>query len=242
MAPLPTSRRSGAQCPAVVHTPHRRRHPDGADVLGPAGPGGLEQRRDARDRPQRTGHRHLHRPQGVHLSHPHGAGADGARHAARRSPRDDHGFPRRYVCALDPAGVPATAPAHGLLHLHRPACFPAAGWRDGRWRDHGDRTLPSQSHRRRTAGDALRRRRGLRRREAGDQRGRRLPQEPGQVPRCRSRGSTGSPHGRRPWDGQDAARPRGRWRGGCALPGCHRLQLRGDVRGHRGLKGPGSVR
>ena len=110
---------------------------------------------------------------------------------------------------------------------------PARAGPDGRGDEH--RAQPGQGLQHREAEDDVHRRRRLRPGEAGDRRGRRLPEEPGQVQGDRRAHPEGRAARRPARHRQDAHRPRGRRRGGRAVRVGHRLRLHGDVR--RGRRG-----
>ena len=112
---------------------------------------------------------------------------------------DGQQHPRRH-----PALGPAAHPDHRVVRLDEPTRAGA----DGRGDEH--RPQPGEGLQHREAEDDVRRRRRLRAGEAGDRRGRRLPEEPGQVqgdrrPHPEGRAARGPARHR-----QDAHRARGR--------------------------------
>ena len=97
-------------------------------------------------------------------------------------------------------------------------------------------------HRRRMAGHPVHRRGRVPHGEDRDQRGRRLSARPGPLAPGRGPRPARGADGRAAWYRQDAAGPRGRWRGPRSLPFGVGLGFRGDVRRPRGGPGPGPVR
>ena len=88
----------------------------------------------------------------------------------------------------------------------------------------------------------LRRRRRDRRGEGGADRGRRLPPRPGEVPQARRAHPARRPADRRAGHGQDAARARGRRRGGRPVLLHVRVRVRRDDRRRRRLPRPRPLR